>query len=70
MPLFTAGLAQSYDMSAFADKSKGTPTRSYGSANAGIVCGDRLCSEVPATKPVQEKQTNKMKNKHMMEKNL
>jgi len=28
-------------------KSKGTPTSKYGSSTEGIVCGDRLCSEIP-----------------------
>ncbi|MBS3926316.1 MAG: hypothetical protein KGZ34_06475 [Nitrosarchaeum sp.] len=53
LPLFTAGLTQSYDI-AFAEKAQGTPTKSYGSASKGIVCGDRLCSEAPATQPVKE----------------
>ena len=30
-----------------ATKSKGTPAWSYGKANQKIVCGDRLCSEIP-----------------------
>ena len=60
LPLFTAGLTQSYFIEADAEKSKGesAPGRigvqSYGSANKGIVCGDRLCSEAPATQPVKE----------------
>lgn len=31
-------------------KRKGVPTNSYGSKNKGIICGDRLCSEVPGGK--------------------
>ena len=71
LPLFTAGLTQSYNMDAFADKAQGTPSKSYGSKNAGIVCGDRLCSEVPVTQPVQEKTEQKqMADKQMMEKKM
>jgi len=71
LPLFTAGLTQSYDIEAFADKAQGTPSKSYGSKTAGIVCGDRLCSEVPATQPVQEKTEQKQPvDKQMMEKKM
>ncbi|MBS3925952.1 MAG: hypothetical protein KGZ34_04595 [Nitrosarchaeum sp.] len=70
LPLFTAGLTQSYDMVAFAEKAKGTPSKSYGSKTAGIVCGDRLCSEAPATQPVQEKTEQKMDEKRMMDKHM
>lgn len=70
LPLFTAGLTQSYDV-AFAEKAQGTPSKSYGSKNAGIVCGDRLCSEVPATQPVQEKtEQKKMEDKQMIDKHM
>lgn len=60
LPLFTAGLTQSYFIEADAEKSQGNnaPGRvgvqSYGSKNAGVVCGDRLCSEAPVTQPVQQ----------------
>ena len=71
LPLLTVGLTQSYNMDAFADKAQGTPSKSYGSKNAGIVCGDRLCSEVPVTQPVQEKTEQKqMADKQMMEKKM
>jgi len=70
LPLFTAGLTQSYDV-AFAEKAQGTPSKSYGSKNAGIVCGDRLCSEVPVTQPVQEKtEQKKMDDKQKMDKHM
>jgi hypothetical protein len=70
LPLFTAGLMQSYDV-VFAEKSQGTPSKSYGSKNAGIVCGDRLCSEVSVTQPVQEKtEQKKMDDKQMMDKHM
>ncbi|MBS3923350.1 MAG: hypothetical protein KGZ37_09440 [Nitrosarchaeum sp.] len=70
LPLFTAGLTQSYDV-AFAEKAKGTPSKSYGSKNAGIVCGDRLCSEAPAIQPVQEKtEQKKIEDKQMMDKQM
>lgn len=55
LPVFTVALSQSYFTEADALKGEGVPTNSYGSANAGIVCGDRLCSEAPpATQPVKE----------------
>jgi hypothetical protein len=71
LPLLTVGLTQSYNMDAFADKAQGTPSKSYGSKNAGIVCGDRLCSEIPVTQPVQEKTKQKQTaDKQMMEKKM
>ena len=39
-------LQSNFIQDADALKSKGTPSWRYGSATAGIVCGDRLCSEV------------------------
>ena len=30
-------------------KSEGTPTLKHGSATKGIVCGDKLCSEIKAS---------------------
>jgi hypothetical protein len=71
LPLLTVGLTQSYNMDVFADKAQGTPSKSYGSKNAGIVCGDRLCSEIPVTQPVQEKTKQKQTaDKQMMEKKM
>jgi alkyl sulfatase BDS1-like metallo-beta-lactamase superfamily hydrolase len=46
IPLFTSSLTIDYFTEADATKSKGTPSMKYGSATAGIVCGDMLCSEV------------------------
>jgi alkyl sulfatase BDS1-like metallo-beta-lactamase superfamily hydrolase len=46
IPLFTASLTVDYFQEVDATKSKGTPSMKYGSATAGIVCGDMLCSEV------------------------
>src|SRR3989338_1726405 len=63
LPVFTAALTQNYFIEADAEKSDGknTPGRigvqSYGSANKGVVCGDRLCSEPVTPKPVQEQKT-------------
>ncbi len=64
LPLFTSALTQNYVIEADAEKSKGenAPGRigvqSYGSANKGVVCGDRLCSQVSVTpKPIQEQKT-------------
>jgi len=64
LPLFTAALTQNYFIEVDAEKSAGKNapgrigTQSYGSANKGVVCGDRLCSEVSVTpKPIQEQKT-------------
>src|SRR3989338_3001889 len=63
LPVFTVALTQNYFIEADAEKSDGknTPGRigvqSYGSANKGVVCGDRLCSEPVTPKPVQEQKT-------------
>ena len=40
-------------------KSKGTPTREYGSSTRDKVCGDRLCSEIPkeSNDPVKEEES-------------
>ena len=54
LPVFTVALTQSYFTEASALQGQGVTTSSYGSKNTGIVCGDRLCSETPAAKPVQE----------------
>ena len=54
LPLLTVALAPDYIINADALRSLGdaTPGRvgvnSYGSATSHIVCGDRLCSEIPA----------------------
>ncbi|MCH8915908.1 MAG: hypothetical protein IIA82_08720 [Thaumarchaeota archaeon] len=54
LPLLTVALSPDYIIDADALRSQGdaTPGRlginSYGSANSHIVCGDRLCSEIPA----------------------
>lgn len=53
LPVFTMTLTQGYFTEAFAVKSDGNNvpgrigTNSYGAKTAGIVCGDRLCSEYP-----------------------
>lgn len=44
--LFSAPLSVDYLQDAEALKAKGKPAWKYGSATAGIVCGDRLCSEI------------------------
>lgn len=51
LPLFLVVLAPDYIGVADAQKAKGKPggisgPASYGSANDGIVCGDKLCSEL------------------------
>ena len=46
LPLLTVALTTDYISEAdAATKSSGTGAKKYGSATAGIVCGDRLCSE-------------------------
>ena len=46
LPLLTVALTTDYISEAdAATKSAGTGAKKYGSATAGIVCGDRLCSE-------------------------
>jgi len=55
LPLFTMALTTDYVIEEVdaATKSKGSDVpgrvgeKSYGSANKGVVCGDRLCSEYP-----------------------
>ena len=44
MPLVL--IAMTPDLIGQADASRGPPPKSYGSATADIVCGDKLCSEV------------------------
>ena len=68
LPVFTVALSQSYFTDADAMKAEGVGVASYGSANAGIVCGDRLCSEV-SSEPVQKQMTEqKMEEKQMKDK--
>jgi hypothetical protein len=50
LPLITMALTANYITEADAEKGKGVPSSSYGSKNKGIVCGDRLCSEIPGGK--------------------
>jgi hypothetical protein len=47
LPLITMALTTNYIIEADAEKGQGVPSSSYGSKNKGIVCGDRLCSEIP-----------------------
>jgi len=62
IPLFTTGLTTDYFTNAEAIKSQGNDapgryaTHSYGSANNSIVCGDRLCSEIPGGRAAFEEQ--------------
>jgi len=46
MMLFVPGYTDLLSQDVFALKGQGVSTSKYGSATAGIVCGDRLCSEV------------------------
>src|SRR3990167_9269803 len=50
LPLITMALTTNYIIEADAEKGQGVPSSSYGSKNKGIVCGDRLCSEIPGGK--------------------
>jgi len=47
LPLFTVALTTNLVDDADAIKAQGKPTTQYGSKTASIVCGDRLCSEIP-----------------------
>ena len=46
LPLLSVALTSTFD-SAEALKGEGVPTSNYGKATKNIVCGDRLCSEIP-----------------------
>jgi len=53
LPLFMVAIAPDYLESADATKAQGSPGNSspssFGAKTAGIVCGDRLCSETAST---------------------
>lgn len=61
LPLFTIALTTNNFQEVDAAKSKGNDapsrvgTQSYGSKNANIVCGDKLCSEIPGGKQAMER---------------
>ena len=55
LPLLAVALTTDSFTDADALKSKGTSMSSYGSANAGIVCGVHLCSEYPGGREAFEK---------------
>ncbi len=64
LPLFTVALTTNLVNDADAIKAQGKSTNQYGSKTASIVCGDRLCSEIPGgraafeagTVPVEEEE--------------
>jgi len=47
LPLFTVALTTNLVNDADAIKAQGKTTNQYGSKTASIICGDRLCSEIP-----------------------
>lgn len=61
LPLFTVAMATNNFQEADAAKSQGSDapsrvgTKSYGSATANLVCGDKLCSEIPGGKQGMER---------------
>jgi len=63
LPMLTVAISDNYPTDADGTKSQGenapgrVGAKSYGSANQNIVCGDRLCSEVPGGKAAFEKET-------------
>ena len=63
LPMLTVAISDNYPTDADGTKSQGenapgrVGAKSYGSANSNIVCGDRLCSEVPGGKAAFEKET-------------
>ena len=64
LPLFTVALTTNFVNDADATKAQGKSTTQYGHKTIGIVCGDRLCSEIPGgraafdagTVPVEEEE--------------
>ncbi len=59
--LATMIIVTSVDMISDAEalKSKGTSTGKYGSATKGVVCGDRLCSEINQTETSNDNEISK-----------
>ena len=63
LPMLTVAISDNYPTDADGTKSQGenapgrVGAKSYGSANQNIVCGDRLCSEIPGGKAAFEKET-------------
>ena len=63
LPMLTVAISDNYPTNADGIKSQGenapgrVGAKSYGSANQNIVCGDRLCSEIPGGKAAFEKET-------------
>ena len=63
LPMLTVAISDNYPTDADGTKSQGenapgrVGAKSYGSANQNIVCGDRLCSEIPGGKAAYEKET-------------
>jgi hypothetical protein len=63
LPMLTVTIMDNYPTEVEGTKSAGSDapgrvgTKSYGSANNGVVCGDRLCSEVPGGQAAFEKET-------------
>jgi len=63
LPMLTVAIMDNYPTEVEGTKSAGENapgrigTKSYGSANNGVVCGDRLCSEVPGGQAAFEKET-------------
>jgi len=63
LPMLTVAISDNYPTDADGTKSQGenapgrVGAKSYGSANQNIVCGDRLCSEIPGGKATFEKET-------------
>ncbi len=63
LPMLTVAISDNYPTDADGTKCQGenapgrVGAKSYGSANQNIVCGDRLCSEIPGGKAAFEKET-------------
>ena len=54
--ILLAGTSMAFDLFSQAEalKGQGVPSSQYGSATKGVVCGDRLCSEVEKEQPKKE----------------
>ena len=78
LPLFTVALTTNYVSDADAIKAQGKSTNQYGKATASIVCGDRLCSEIPGGRaafeagevPVEEEAEVEMEKEIELEEEL
>jgi len=70
MMLFVPGSTDLFSPDVFALKGEGVPTKNFGSKTAGIVCGDRLCSELVKQEIREEIMKQKFVEDSMQEQNV